>query len=157
MKRRILLVALLAGMVSFSYAQTYYYQCYECVDKNGAKSKESGGAYITFVNGKKNCSVSDENGYSKSRASASMAESRLMPIKPNFSISYRYEKTQDGLYVYSDQEIINMMGYAMPFAASNFLYFTSDYTKMAYRSTYGSYTYYYKQIDGPYDENIPVF
>jgi hypothetical protein len=167
MKKFFLVSLLLSLAIAYGYSQTYYYQAVASIDANGAKSKASGGQYITFLNGKRSCYESDKDGY---KVSGSLTGGR----RNNFD----FIKTKDGTHVYESKPYImpamygamgSLISPAMQTEANAFIYFSSDFSQMIYErkpftppygTTIFGYKTEYKRTNGPqdvYDNNIPTF
>jgi hypothetical protein len=142
--KKIFLISVFLGLAfSYGYGQTYYYKAVAEIDKNGAKSKASGGMWITFINNQNICYGSDENGY-----------------KSSSTHNYHFRKTQNETHVY--QQFLTTP-YGGGGAWMNiFYYFSSDFSKMQYYYKWGSLEFRteYIRTDGPeeeYNDNIPTF
>jgi len=88
MKKIFLISVFSVASVVCSYGQTYYYQHIETVDANKARTKGSGGKYITFT--RNSCYNSDKNGYATSKS----------PHCSNIANTYSYEGKENGLLVF---------------------------------------------------------
>lgn len=152
MKKIILLSVFLGLAVPYANSQTYYYQSVASIDKHGVKSKIVGGMYITFINDKNVCYVSDKDGYRNDYYIGYNISSR--------ELAYYYTKTQNGTYVYQQKYVSMSSNYSSWW--NFFYYFSSDFSKMtSYSSSYGiENRIEYKRTNGPedvYDDNIPTF
>jgi hypothetical protein len=141
MKKIILLSVFLGLAVSYSYCQTYYYQAVASIDKNGAKSKASGGVYITFVNNQNTCYHSDKDGY-------------RFVFRGDEAPNFNYVKTQNGTHVYHSSNPYERKLY----------YFSSDFSQwiehfLGYpTSPESEWRTEYKRTNGPQDDDdIPTF
>jgi hypothetical protein len=165
MKKIIVLTVFLMLAVSYSYSQTYYYKVLAYIDKDGVKSKPSikdKGSYITFINEKRVCYFSDENGY-------------VSKVSKYGSEKYYFRKTQNGTHVYQTKEIVfnpfarGLRGENQEVWRDIFFYFNSDFSKMQqppYKIAAGDADVFtipggeYLRTNGPeddYDDNIPTF
>jgi len=158
MKKAILFVIFGALSISFTYAQTHYYQQTESTDRNGAKRKGSGGAYLTFTSGKKACYLSDDKGYSISGSSSLSLTERIFSVQQFLgSNAYRYIKTQNGTHVFDDSYTMSYGGVSMPVPATSTIYFNSDFTKLIVASGFIETQYHFEKTNGPYDDSVPLF
>ncbi len=162
-----MILLLIFGVLAITgiHGQTYYYECYESADKNGTKTKESGGGYLTFIAQRKQCYLSDKDGYKKDTSGQKSGKEWLLanPINPLGSSNYCYIKSQDGTLVFDDSYTMSFMGYSQTQPATKYLYFSSDYSKMILRRLASPMfgieerVYMFIKTNGPYDKDIPVF
>jgi len=151
MKKLVLLSVFFSLAITCGYAQTYFYKCVSSTDANGVKSACSLKYYVTFANDKGVCYFSDENG-----------------IKIKNGYTYFFRKTQNGTHVYERKSYdpiasAQSMGKYIENWDGNFLYFSSDFSKMKqgpsklFGSTMetGNYTRDFVRAD-PYGD-VPTF
>jgi len=138
MKKFFLISIILATMVACGYSQTYYYKAIANIDANGAKSKASGGMWITFMNKMGICYESDKDGYKAN----------------SYTMNFQFKNTQNGTHIY--QCFYEFGGYVSWYPS--YYYFNSDFTKMQYNSS--AIKTEYERTNGPeekYDPNIPTW